>query len=253
MVAGLDQLRRELAGNQRGTSRALVGLSERPAHSRRPLSQATCTHSNGFMTQRTRITVLAALAALTIGCDREARARAADTTTTVAASAGVVDSIFPPEEALRRFREPLPMVSALDGAMPSRDSLVRRFVRAIEARDTSALRSIVMTRAEFAHLYFETSPHARPPAQQPPALVWFLHTQNSVKGVSRALDRFGGRPLGFRGYTCAPAPRVEGANTVWDDCLLHLGSGRDTTSIRLFGGVIERDGRFKLLSYSNDL
>ena len=205
------------------------------------------------MTHRTNISLLAALALLASGCSREARARSADTTSPVVASAGVVDSIFPPEEALRRFREGVPAVSAFENAAPSRDSLVRRFVNALERRDTTSLRTIVMTRAEFAHLYFPTSPHARPPAQQPPALVWFLHTQNSVKGVSRALDRFGGKALGFRGYTCASAPRVEGGNTIWDDCLLHIGAGRDTASIRLFGGVVERDGRFKLLSYANDL
>jgi hypothetical protein len=112
---------------------------------------------------------------------------------------------------------------------------------------------MVMTRAEFAYLYFPTSPHARPPAQQPPALAWFIHTQNSEKGVGRVLDRFGGRRVGLRGYTCASAPRVEAENRIWDDCQLHIGTGGDTATVRLFGGVIERDGRFKMLSYSNDL
>ena len=154
---------------------------------------------------------------------------------------------------MRRFRENLPVVSALENAEPTRDSLVRRFVGAVERSDTTALRGMVMTRAEFAHLYFPTSPHARPPAQQPPALVWFLHTRNSEKGVGRVLDRFGGRRVGLRGYTCASAPRVEAENRIWDDCQLHIGTGGDTATVRLFGGVIERDGRFKMLSYSNDL
>ena len=207
------------------------------------------------MTYRTNLLValgLTALVSLATACDHAPDARAADTTRTTAAESGVVDSVFPPEEALRRFRAELPAVSELMNAEPTRDAVVRRFVRAIERRDTAALRTIVMTRNEFAYLYFSTSPHARPPAQQPPALVWFLHTQNSEKAVGRVLDRFGGRPA-FRGYACASPARVEVENTIWDDCRMHVGTGGDTSTIRLFGGVIERAGRFKLLSYANDL
>jgi hypothetical protein len=194
-----------------------------------------------------------ALFVLTVGCKGAPTPRAADTLAARSVAAGVVDSILPPEESLRRFRENLPAVSTLEHAESNRDSLVRRFVRAVERNDTTTLRAIVITRAEFAYLYFPTSSHARPPAQQPPALVWFLQSQASEKGVSRALNRFGGQALDARGYTCASPPRVEGGNTIWDDCRLHVRANGDTSSIRLFGGVIERDGRFKLLSYSNDL
>ena len=194
-----------------------------------------------------------ATALLSTACDSAADARSADGAVMGAPTPGVVDSVFPPEEAMRRFRESLPAVSTLQHAEPTRDSLVRRFVRSIETRDTTALRAIVMTRAEFAYLYYPASPHARPPAQQPPALVWFLHAQNSEKGVGRALDRFGGRGMRVRGYTCAQPPRLEAENRIWDDCRLHVGRGADTATLRLFGGIIERDGRFKLLSYSNDL
>ena len=209
------------------------------------------------MTYRTDHRILTSLVVVTavasLGCDSAARARAADRAPMAATTPGVVDSVFPPEEAMRRFRQHLPAVSALEHAAPSRDSLVLRFVRAIEERDTTALRTIVMTRAEFAYLYYPTSPHARPPAQQPPALVWFLHSQASEKGVSRALVRFGRQPLDVRGYTCATPARVAGGNTIWDDCRLHLGARGDSSSVRLFGGVIEREGRFKVLSYANDL
>ncbi|HEU4722359.1 MAG TPA: hypothetical protein VFS59_13450 [Gemmatimonadaceae bacterium] len=200
---------------------------------------------------RDGLTVLLFLASL--GCDGERGSRTTDSAAATAVVPGIVDSVFPPEEAMRRFREGVPAVSALENAAPSRDSLVRSFVRALERRDTAAVRTMVMTRAEFAYLYYPTSPHARPPAQQPPALVWFLHLENSEKGVGRALDRFGGQRIRLRGYTCATPPRVEGANTIWDDCPLRIGAGGDTATVRLFAGVIERAGRFKILSYANDL
>jgi hypothetical protein len=200
---------------------------------------------------RAGLTVVLFLASL--GCDRESASRATDSSAATATAPGIVDSVFPPEEAMRRFREGLPAVSRLENAAPSRDALVRRFVRALEQRDTAALRTMVVTRAEFAYLYYPTSPHARPPTQQPPALVWFLHLENSEKGVGRALDRFGGRRIGLRGYTCATPARVEGGNTIWDDCPLRIGAGDDTATVRLFAGVIERAGQFKILSYANDL
>ena len=189
----------------------------------------------------------------TLACDSIAHSRAADEPPIADPAPGIVDSVFPPAEAMRRFRESLPVTSTLATAARSRDSLVHRFVRAVERRDSTALRGMVMSRAEFAYLYYPTSPHARPPAQQPPALVWFLPTQNSEKGVGRLLDRFAGRALQVRGYTCAEPPRVEAENAIWDDCRLHIGGGADTATVRLFGGVIERGGRFKVLSYSNDL
>jgi hypothetical protein len=189
----------------------------------------------------------------TLACDSVAGGRAADEPPLGDPTPGIVDSVFPPAEAMRRFRENLPVPSTLENAERSRDSLVHRFVRAVERRDSIALRAMVMSRAEFAYLYYPTSPHARPPTQQPPALVWFLHTQNSEKGVGRVLDRFGGRRMRVRGHTCAEPPRVEAKNLIWDDCRLHIGGGADTATVRLFGGVIEREGRFKVLSYSNDL
>ena len=165
---------------------------------------------------------------------------------------GVIDSARTLDESLRRFREGLPVVTELQDASSSREALVRRFVRALERRDTAAFRSMVMTRAEFAHLYYPSSPYTRPPTRQAADLAWFLHIQNSQKGLSRILDRFGGRALTIRNHGCGPA-RSEGENTLWYDCVLHAGAGGDSTTLRLFGGVIERGGRAKLFSYANDL
>ena len=58
-----------------------------------------------------------------------------------------------------------------------------------EAADTADLRHMTMTRAEFAHLYYPGSVYTRRPTRQEADLVWFLHIQDSEKGVSRALAR----------------------------------------------------------------
>lgn len=166
-----------------------------------------------------------------------------------------VDSILPPEEEQRRFREGIVAPDGLTGGAESRDALVRRFVRAVEAGDTAAVRAMIVSRAEFAYLYYPESEFARPPRRTSPALLWFLTMEESEKGIGRLLARRGGWPLGFAGYACNPAPRAQGANRLWHGCRATLrdSEGGGTTEVRLFGPILERGGRFKFLSYQNDL
>jgi hypothetical protein len=169
-------------------------------------------------------------------------------------SAGVVDSAVPREVALARFRECCARVESLSGGAPSRDALVRRFVRALETRDTAALRALRLTRSEFAWLYYETSPQGLPPYNLSPSLMWFLLEGNGSKGIARALDEYGGTPLGYVAYECDPVTSGEGRNTLTGPCTVRrVEPDGDTVRVRLFGLLIERGGRWKFLSYSNKL
>lgn len=165
-----------------------------------------------------------------------------------------VDSVVPRAVALERFRAGLDSVDTLSGGAPSLDALVRRFARALEARDTAALAVMVLTRREFAWLYYPTNPQGRPPYDLSPELMWFMLVENSRKGLAHALEERGGRRLGFAGYSCDPSPSREGANTVWGPCpVRRVQAPGDTTTERLFGLVLERGGRFKFVSYANRL
>ena len=162
-------------------------------------------------------------------------------------------SQFTLDSALQLFRVGLDSMSELEGGEVSIDAVVSRFVRMVEQKDTATMRRLVMSRREYAWLYYPTSPFTRPPTLQEPALNWFLHLENSQKGATRLLQRYGGRPLNLVSNSCKGPPRGEGVNRLWDDCVQRLVAGTDTTIIRLFGGIYERNGRFKLFSYSNDL
>jgi hypothetical protein len=164
----------------------------------------------------------------------------------------VIDSSLPLEEALRRFRVGLRVVKELSGGAPTREALVRRFVRAVEQRDTAAVRAMVLSRAEFAYLYYPDSPFTRQPHEQMAGLVWFLTQSNSSKGITRAFDRLGGQPLGYRGHQCNVRPKRQGPNQLWENCVVRLGHGNSDAELRLFGSIIERDGRLKFVSYAND-
>lgn len=165
----------------------------------------------------------------------------------------IVDSILPMEEQLRRFRATLADVpSALEGGAASRDELVSTFVRSVESADTTALIRLTISRAEFAYLVFPDSPFSAPPYAQAPDLVWMRHTTASGTGLKRLLARAGGASLGFRSWSCSALPEKQGVNRVWGGCKVRFARGGGTEqTLQLFASIIERQGRFKILSYAN--
>jgi hypothetical protein len=195
---------------------------------------------------------LAGAASLLAACGRGDAREAAP----AAPVAGVVDSAFTPAQALARFRAETPgaPVTALDdGSAPSRDSLVARFVVALERGDSAAFAPMLLTRREFADVYYETDPQALPPYELPPETMWMQMQSHSAQGLGRALLKYGGRPLGFHGYRCE-GERVQGENRISTGCVLELRPrGGEPVTVRLFGGVMERGGRYKFLSYANGL
>lgn len=164
----------------------------------------------------------------------------------------VVDSAIPIDEALRRFQKNLPEPSRLSGGHPSRETLVRAFVRAVEKSDTAALRKMVLRRDEFAWIYYPASHLARPPYELPPDLLWFQMQGQSEKGARLLLAERSGQSLGYLDHTCRP--REEGQHRLHGYCeLRRVTAEGDTLRERLFGLIIEREGRYKFVSYANKL
>ncbi|HLM67468.1 MAG TPA: hypothetical protein VK358_08075, partial [Longimicrobium sp.] len=156
------------------------------------------------------------------------------------------------DSALAAFRATVMRVpERLEPAAATRDALVRGFVRAIEANDTTFFRDHVMNRGEFAYFFYPESEFTRPPRELPADFVWFYMQQDSEKGIGRALARHGGEPMGYTGYACAPQPRVMGRNRLWEGCVLRRVVGGQTVEERWFGSILERDGRFKFVSFVN--
>ncbi len=179
---------------------------------------------------------------------------ACDRTPRRAEAASVVDSVVPREVALARFRDGLANPETLSGGAASREALVRAFAHALERSDTVALTAMVLTRAEFAYLFYPTNPQGLPPYDLSPGLMWFTRETGSRQGLSRLLEQRTGRPLWYVGHSCDPSVSIQGEYRVVGPCLIRRRS--DDGSIveeRLFGPIIERDGRFKFVSYANKL
>jgi hypothetical protein len=164
-----------------------------------------------------------------------------------------VDSIRPPAEALARFRDGLPIADALSGGAPSRDSLVARFVDAVTRQDTAAIQGMVLSRAEYGWIYFPSLQRMNPRTNMQPEVMWMLHTQESQKGITRVLRRLGGGQARFGAYACEDAPQVEEANRYFHQCTVQtIAPDGETAPLKLFGSMIERGGRWKIVSYGND-
>jgi hypothetical protein len=204
-----------------------------------------------------RVSVLVLAVCLTLGCRGEVQQ--------AAASSGEqqrpvenhrpihVDSILPREEALRRFREGLLAPGRLSHAAATRKELIAAFLRAVEVRDTAALRGLTLTQEEFAYFYYPSTPTSMPPYGLGPDVMWYLISENSKKGLNVVLAKLGGSKLPIRSHSCDPA-KIEGENLIHYPCRFVLGGpSGDTLTARLFGPIVERDGRFKLLSLANTL
>jgi len=166
----------------------------------------------------------------------------------------VVDSIFPIEEEIRRFRAVLgPEPAGLSGGASSREALIDRFVTALVEADTAAFADMVMNIDEFGWLYYPHTIFTAPPYELAPGLVWFQIQNGSSRGLGRLLGRVAGRPLEVLGHRCAPEPLIEGPNRIWEECVLLVDPAEgEPQEVAYFGSMLERDGAFKFTSYSND-
>jgi len=265
MVAGLDGVLPELTQSSRGA---------KPRHDH-VRSSACRGGSNGSLpaiVTRLFFTPVTLLALVLVGgCDSQSPVRRAETSPAVAATdldrarqdsivrsrpGYAIDSIRPVEEDILRFQAALgPRPEAFTNGAPNRTALVAEFARAIERNDTTALARLVVDRAEFGYLIYPASPNARPPYRQAPDIVWLQRSASTARASSRLLARFGGRPLKLAGHACPAPPDHQGENTVWTGCVVRradAGHG-DTTTVRLFGAIVERGGRYKFLSLANAL
>lgn len=165
-----------------------------------------------------------------------------------------VDSLVSREVALQRFRQGTNPVTALAGGANSRDALVGSFLHALARRDTSELKGLLLSRDEFAWLYYPTSAQGLPPYSLNPDLMWFMLVEQGNRGLRRAVNQLGGKQLAYAGTRCEGTSTKEEENVLWGPCLVRWreSSGK-MAEARLFGPILEREGRFKFLSYGNKL
>lgn len=162
----------------------------------------------------------------------------------------VVDSALPIDVMLERFRADLPEeTTAFEAGHESPEALVREMLDLLTTADTTGFERLAINRGEFAWLVYPASPMSRPPYELPPALMWFRAQQENRIGVLRMLRDLGDREYPSFALRCPAEPASEGDNRMLGGCTVRLGEDEER---RLFGTLVERDGRWKVLSFAND-
>lgn len=167
----------------------------------------------------------------------------------------VVDSVFPPDEALRRFRaEPgSERVDSLSGGATNVRALFEAYVAALQSRDSLAVRALVMTRAEYGWLYFDGSPEQKSGLM--PQTAWGLMESRSNSGLGRAAGRI--TALGsvrLTGAACGPDRIKTGVGRIDGPCTITVQpatGAAETIPVARF--VFTHRNRVKLVSFANDL
>lgn len=202
------------------------------------------------MSYRVPLLVCVALVTLAAGCVDDARSVPEDRT-----AGTVVDSALPIAELLTRFQATLPdSPRTLAGGAEDAERLTRVLFTALATHDTTALRTLIVSRSEFGFLYYPHSQFTRAPYALAPDLVWLTMVSASEKGAGRLLARYGGRQLRFERLVCDDSARTEGPNRVQRGCRVRFAVPDSAPrELQLFGALLTRDGRTKFLSVANDL
>lgn len=139
-----------------------------------------------------------------------------------------------------------PLAHSYDSA----DALAGAVLSAIESRDIDALNRLALNEQEFREHVWPELPAARPERNLPLSYVWGDLHQKSNASLGAALAKHGGKKYALRSI------RFTGETTSYQSYRVHRDSeltvtdneGRDQP-VRLFGSVIEKDGRFKVFSF----
>lgn len=169
--------------------------------------------------------------------------------------AAVIDSALPIDTLLARFRATLPDTpSTLAGGESSPEQLTRALLRALSAQDTATIQRLVLNRSEFGWLYYPHTRYTRRPYELGPELLWMQINENSEKGIVRLLRRYGGSRLRFDALACPDSAVNEGPNRITGPCTVRFAAADSgTRTMQIFGSIIARDGRYKFVSYANEL
>src|SRR5690606_17827531 len=99
---------------------------------------------------------------------------------------------------------------------PGVDALLRRYWATLVRGDSLSLTPLVLSKAEFAYLYFPESDE--PDNGMQPHVSWLLLSNNSGRGLVRALTRAADQDSTLLGTTCSQAPSTAGVNRLHGPC-----------------------------------
>ncbi len=133
----------------------------------------------------------------------------------------------------------------------SPEALTRYVLQGLRQKDLKGLNRARVTKKMYTETIWPRFPASQNPKNTIPAdFHWFMLDKNSVKGVMRIVNEYGGRQWGF---VSLQPERVEEYETykLWRKVKVTIKENTTQTerTVQLFGSMVELDGRFKLLAY----
>ena len=84
-------------------------------------------------------------------------------------------------------------------------------------------------------------------------MIWRTIENPSQSGFIRLIRRSGQIPTKLFDYSCTGKTETQGKNRFISGCILRVIDKKgETTSHRYFGSIIERGGKYKIVSYRNE-
>lgn len=145
-----------------------------------------------------------------------------------------------------------PGTRVLENAQASPEELSRVFLRALAGRDLAVIKSLRLTKEEFCQYIFPELPSSKVP-NLTCDFAWEQATLRSLSGLDKMYTRHQGRKYELVSVRFEKGTESYTSYRVYKETHLTV---RDETGaqaeIRLFGSMLEMDGKYKLFSFVSD-
>lgn len=138
----------------------------------------------------------------------------------------------------------------LSNASGSPEEACQRVLDALASSDAEAMHGLRITRYEHDSVLVPNMPIGQAdPGTTDLAYAWFLLEQNNVKGVRRAITKYGGNRFRVVSVRFTKPSQRHGPVTLHKGTEVTVTDGEGVEQVLpIFGSVIEHDGRFKVVS-----
>jgi hypothetical protein len=142
-----------------------------------------------------------------------------------------------------------PARAQLSNAASSVDELMALVLEALAHADPAALDALRLTEEEHREILWPADPGQASGA--PLDLAWDMLDRRSRSGVHKAIAEHGGRTLNLTGVEFTRGTEPRGSYALYRGPVLYTrdSSRGESLELRFLGSVIERDGRWKLVSF----
>ena len=136
-----------------------------------------------------------------------------------------------------------------DGAT-SLDDLTARYVTAVLAGDTAGMHRLRVTAHEHNAVMWPEFPASR--RNFPVDVAWHNIDTRSIREAVHIREQYAGDSFDVVGTTCRDGVTAYDTFRVHGDCWVTLRRGSRPSDVKLFGSVVEMDGRFKVIGIRTD-